>query len=101
MQTNIALEYIWVQASRCGGWVLHRFILSLCHIYADLFSSSGKSSATTIENDHNFEVALGSLWKTDTCAVSVEFDLNVMDGFCIRKRACCIVHSSIEFSLIF
>jgi hypothetical protein len=46
---------------------------------------------TTIETDHDFEVALLALMKKkkDNCNVSVEFDLNTMEGFRIRKR----VHS--------
>ncbi|KIK76654.1 hypothetical protein PAXRUDRAFT_18046 [Paxillus rubicundulus Ve08.2h10] len=51
-------------------------------------SSGGKTGASTIENDHDFEVARTTLLKKrkDTCAVSVEFNINNMDGYRIRKR---------------
>lgn len=50
--------------------------------------SGSKTGASTIENDHDFSVALLALMKKkkDTCGVGVEFDLDTMDGFRIRKR---------------
>ncbi|KAF8835086.1 hypothetical protein BDN67DRAFT_992531 [Paxillus ammoniavirescens] len=45
-------------------------------------SSGGKNGASTIENDHDFEVARRALLKKkkDSCVVSIEFDVNTMDG---------------------
>ncbi|KAL6303693.1 hypothetical protein BKA93DRAFT_817976 [Sparassis latifolia] len=49
-------------------------------------SSGGKTQAPTIENDHQFEVALGALLKKSKgCQVSVEFNTDLMGGFRIRK----------------
>ncbi|KAG2131759.1 hypothetical protein DEU56DRAFT_914323 [Suillus clintonianus] len=52
-------------------------------------SSGGKTGALTIENDHDFDVARTALLKKkkDSCVVNVEFDVDTMDGFRIRKRA--------------
>jgi len=50
--------------------------------------SGGKTGASLIKNDHDFSVALASALmkkKKDTCGVGIEFDLNIMDGFHIRK----------------
>ncbi|KAH7903026.1 hypothetical protein BJ138DRAFT_1198541, partial [Hygrophoropsis aurantiaca] len=51
-------------------------------------SSGGKAGASTIENDHDFDVALAAILKRkkDMCHVSVEFDLDTMDGFRIRSK---------------
>jgi len=42
----------------------------------------------TITNDHDFSVVKSSVLKKkkDACVVNVEFDVNTMDGFRIRKR---------------
>ncbi|KIM71689.1 hypothetical protein PILCRDRAFT_16824 [Piloderma croceum F 1598] len=47
----------------------------------------GKTGATTIENDHEFSVALGALLKKnwETCQMGVEFDVNDIEGFCIQN----------------
>ncbi|KAJ8585723.1 hypothetical protein M405DRAFT_910709 [Rhizopogon salebrosus TDB-379] len=52
-------------------------------------SSGGKTGALTIENNHDFDIARAALLKKkkDTCVVNVEFDVDTMDGFRIRKRA--------------
>ncbi|KAF8834082.1 hypothetical protein BDN67DRAFT_1016881 [Paxillus ammoniavirescens] len=50
-------------------------------------SSGGKAGASTIENDHDFSVALAALLKkTKVTSVQVEFDVEAMDGYWIRKR---------------
>ncbi|KAH7903729.1 hypothetical protein BJ138DRAFT_1120100 [Hygrophoropsis aurantiaca] len=51
-------------------------------------SSGGKTGATMIENDHDFEVAVAAILKKkkDTCHVNVEFDLDDMDGYRITTR---------------
>ncbi|KAG6370347.1 hypothetical protein JVT61DRAFT_12155 [Boletus reticuloceps] len=48
----------------------------------------GKAGASTIENDHDFQVARSALSKKkkEACVVSVEFDVDVMDSYRIRKR---------------
>jgi hypothetical protein len=56
--------------------------------YSSLALSGGKSGAATIDNDHDFSVALSALLKKkkDTCGVGVEFDADSMDGYRIKKR---------------
>ncbi|CDO75078.1 hypothetical protein BN946_scf185010.g3 [Trametes cinnabarina] len=51
-------------------------------------SSSGKSGASTVENDHDFNVTKAAILKRnkDTCVVNIEFDLEGMAGYRIRKR---------------
>ncbi|KII87546.1 hypothetical protein PLICRDRAFT_163749 [Plicaturopsis crispa FD-325 SS-3] len=51
-------------------------------------SSGGKAGASTIDNDHDFAVALAAISKKNkqTCQVGVEFDVDTMEGFRIRKR---------------
>jgi hypothetical protein len=62
-------------------------------------NSGGKTGASTIENDHDFSVALANLMKKkkDACGVGVEFDLDNMEGFRIRKRVNIL---SLHFSLL-
>ncbi|KAF9230914.1 hypothetical protein BU15DRAFT_68784 [Melanogaster broomeanus] len=49
-------------------------------------SSGGKAGASTIENDHDFSVALAALLKkTKVTSVQVEFDIEVMDGYRVWK----------------
>jgi hypothetical protein len=56
--------------------------------------SGSKASATTINNDHQFSVALAALLKKNKtiCQVGVEFDVDEMDGFCICTRVSCTFH---------
>ncbi|KAG1732927.1 uncharacterized protein EDB91DRAFT_1057805 [Suillus paluster] len=51
-------------------------------------SSGGKTGASTVDNNHDFTVAHDTLLKKRkaTCTVSVEFDLDAMEGFRTRKR---------------
>ena len=55
-------------------------------------NSGGKSRASTIETDHEWGVARAAVMKKnkDTCGVSVEIDVDTMDGFHIHKRVCII-----------
>jgi hypothetical protein len=55
---------------------------------SSLTVSGGKSGAATIDNDHDFSVALSALLKKkkDSCGVGVEFDADAMDGYRIKKR---------------
>lgn len=50
-------------------------------------ASGGKGGATTIDNDHQFSVAMGALMKKNrtTCQAGVEFDVDEMDGYRIRN----------------
>lgn len=50
--------------------------------------SGGKGGATTIDNDHQFSVAIKALLVKDQtkCSVAVEFDVDSMDGYRIRTR---------------
>ena len=52
--------------------------------------SGGKAGATTIDTDHQFNVAMVELLKKNkaTCQVGVEFDTDEMDGFQVRNRVC-------------
>ncbi|KAH7903888.1 hypothetical protein BJ138DRAFT_965420, partial [Hygrophoropsis aurantiaca] len=51
-------------------------------------SSGGKTGATMIDNDHDFEVAVSAILKKkkDTCHVNVEVDLDDIEGFRVRTR---------------
>ncbi|KIK42782.1 hypothetical protein CY34DRAFT_68804, partial [Suillus luteus UH-Slu-Lm8-n1] len=50
-------------------------------------SVGGKGGATTIDNDHQFSVAMGALMKKNRtrCQAGVEFDVDEMDGYRIRN----------------
>lgn len=77
--------------SSYGGLVLRAF--SSQPTFASLIfllSSGGKGGAATIENDHDFSVALSALLKKkkDSCGVGVEFDADSMDGYRIKKCVC-------------
>jgi hypothetical protein len=52
------------------------------------FYSGGKSGATTIETDREWDVARLAVMKKNkaTCGVTVEIDIDLMEGFRIRKR---------------
>jgi hypothetical protein len=52
--------------------------------------SGGKAGATTIDNDHQFAVALAAILKKNPkmCQVGVEFDVTEMDGFRVRNCVC-------------
>ena len=64
--------------------------------------SGGKSGASTIETDHEWDVARAALMKKnkDTCGVSVEIDVDAMDGFRIRKRVCFISYTRVISDLV-
>lgn len=55
-----------------------------------LLHSGGKIGTSTIENDHDFEVVKAAMLKKkqESYTISIEFDVDVMDGFCVRKRVC-------------
>jgi hypothetical protein len=89
LPTSTALVFTLVQVSNCGGQDLREFLFCYSYIMSNTaLHSGGKTGASTIENDHDFSVALAALMKKkkDTCGVGVEFDLDNMDGFRIRKR---------------
>ncbi|KAM5543706.1 hypothetical protein V8D89_002323 [Ganoderma adspersum] len=50
-------------------------------------AGGGKNAVSTIENDHDFEVAKAAILKKkkDKCTVFIEFDLDTMEGFRIKK----------------
>src|SRR5882762_5786751 len=94
--SSIAPACTLVQHSNFSGRDPCKFIcVSLKNsLYSFFYYSGGKAGATTIDNDHQFSVALAALLKknTTTCQAGVEFDLNDMDGFRIRNRVCsCII----------
>ena len=78
------------------AWIQTREFTTICFLCFPVYDgsdsisliSSGKSGATTIESDHDFNVVIytDEEEKLDTCGVSVEFDVDSMDGFRIRKR---------------
>ena len=47
------------------------------------YPSSGKGRATTVDNDHQFFVAIQALLAKGKgkCQVAVEFDVDAMDGY--------------------
>ncbi|KAL1947169.1 hypothetical protein VTO73DRAFT_14130 [Trametes versicolor] len=51
-------------------------------------SSGGKSGASTVDTDHDFEVTKAAILRKnkDNCTVNIEFDLDGMDGYRLRKR---------------
>lgn len=73
-----------------GGISVSLFPEYTCLISNFPCAAAARGGATSIENDHDFSVALATLMKKkkDTCGVGVEFDLDTMDGFRIRKRVC-------------
>jgi hypothetical protein len=91
-QTSIVQVFIPVLVSSCGGQGSCKLLSIPLIIRPNLvLNSGGKSGVLTIENDHDFSVALVSLLKRkDTCGIGVEFDLDNMDGFCIRKSVCSV-----------
>jgi hypothetical protein len=66
------------------------FILCCVLLYSNKHYSGGKAGATTIDNDHQFNVAMAALLKKNkaTCQVGVEFDTDEMNGFRVRNRVC-------------
>ena len=65
-----------------------RFVTTLLQVSADTdsFSSGGKGGALSIQNDHQFGVALDALKKDKNKAqVSVEIDLDDLEGFRIKQ----------------
>lgn len=61
----------------------------------NLLSSGGKGGAITIDNDHQFAIALAGIMKKNkkTCQVGVEFDVDEMDGYRIRTRVRILLNS--------
>ncbi|KAG2130852.1 hypothetical protein DEU56DRAFT_814656 [Suillus clintonianus] len=51
-------------------------------------SSGGRTNASTVEKDRDFEVSVENLLKKKkgSCVVHVEFDTDTLDGYRIRKR---------------
>jgi hypothetical protein len=68
-------------------WTGSAYVTPFCSVLPVVFiactHSGGKGGATTIDNDHQFAVAMTALLKKnkDTCQVGVEFDTDEMDGF--------------------
>lgn len=50
-------------------------------------ASDSKGGTTTIDNDHQFSVAMGVSMKKNrtTCQAGVEFDVDEMDWYCIHN----------------
>jgi hypothetical protein len=75
---------IWWTGSRYASRTFHLMssdmVMTTC--------SGGKTGASTVDNDHDFTIARDALLKKRmaTCNVSVEFDLDAMEGFRTRKR---------------
>ena len=63
---------------------------TIFYCFLTLNFSGGKARATTIDTDHQFNVAIAELLKKNkaTCKVGVEFDTDEMDGFRVRNRVC-------------
>ncbi|KAG1852273.1 hypothetical protein DFJ58DRAFT_661317 [Suillus subalutaceus] len=61
-------------------------------------SVGGKAGATTINNIHQFSVALAALLKKNktVCQVEIEFNIDEMDGFRIRTRPILALNNSQE-----
>jgi hypothetical protein len=84
-------EFIWGQISSFGGTVQG---LSACLSFSDVFHvyrhSGGKGGVPSIQNDHQFGIALDALLKKDKfkVQVSVEFDTDDMEGFRIKEVVC-------------
>ncbi|KAJ7229586.1 hypothetical protein C8J57DRAFT_1251772 [Mycena rebaudengoi] len=50
-------------------------------------SSGGKAGAVTIDNDRDWQLAAGAVSKKNMAAIVVEFDLDQMEGYRVRKRS--------------
>jgi hypothetical protein len=76
---------VWYTGSR----YVQVFIIHL-DLFHNLFTSGGKSGAASIEKNHDWEVLVSALLKKNvsTCRVNVEFDIDSMEGFRVRKRVC-------------
>ncbi|KAL6303947.1 hypothetical protein BKA93DRAFT_734171, partial [Sparassis latifolia] len=61
-------------------------------------SRGGKTSAASIENDRDFSITLETLLHKNkkSCTVSVELDLDSMEGFCTRKRAAVAMQDAVN-----
>ena len=70
-------------------WMGARFVMTLLQVSTntDSFLSGGKGGAPSIQNDHQFGVALDALKKKDKnkTQVSVEIDLDDLEGFRIKQ----------------
>ncbi|KAG1758076.1 hypothetical protein EDD22DRAFT_957267 [Suillus occidentalis] len=73
------------------------FIQAFSHL-VDRFKWGGETGASTVDNDHDFTVARDALLKKRmaTCNVSVEFDLDAMEGFRTPKQPISHVDAGIE-----
>ena len=64
-------------------------------IFPDCLCSSGKTGAPSIQNDAQFAITLQALFKQDKnkTHVFIEFDIDVMEGFCIKQVVCFFICS--------
>lgn len=82
--TSIALEFTLDRILNFGGQVRGNgfcaFEKFICWIF---FCSGGKTGTPSIQNDIQFAIAIQALLKQDKIKtqVSVEFDIDAMEGF--------------------
>ncbi|KAJ7724818.1 hypothetical protein DFH07DRAFT_1003564 [Mycena maculata] len=50
-------------------------------------SSGGKAGAITIENDREYQLAVAALKQKNNPAVTVEYNISLMEGYRVRKRS--------------
>jgi hypothetical protein len=87
--TNTALVSTSVHNSSFGGLALGNNNNNIFFVVKFACFSGGKAGVSTIENNHDFSVALAALLKkTKVTSVQVEFDVEAMDGYQIQKWVC-------------
>ena len=102
-QISLAPEFIQDRCSRCIGPALG-MLLTLINLFVKILTynlSGGKTGAMTIDNDHQFTIAMTALLKKNklTCQVGVEFDTDEMDGFCVRNCVHVLSNSALSLML--
>lgn len=59
-----------------------------------LVNSGGKTGAPSIHTDHQFRIAIDALSKKSKTPpmINVEFDLDMMEGYCIKELVRVPIH---------
>ena len=92
--TSIALAFTLDLILNFGGQVQGNgfpHIRIIC--FAEFLCSGGKTGAPSIQNDIQFTIAIQALLKRDKSKtqVSVEFDIDAMEGFRIKQVVCIFI----------
>jgi len=96
LMTSIALLSILDQILNFGGLVQgNGFLAFKLLIFPDCLCSSRKTGAPSIQNDTQFVITLQVLlkWDKNKTHVSVEFDVDMMEGFCTKQVVHIFIYS--------